>query len=208
MAIATFLSLRRYRKNEERKENRELVERVIEPTIEDLSTLEAKLPRLEPPTMQRWETAKKENPWFTSGREKSLFDKVNKLSGDVSRLATGSSWRQQLMYTLAVRIMEKAVSPPAKPNDARFVTNIYYWWEFANGKQDNRSAEELIFRDTTAKDACTTTGCHFCTEAHPPTAETSVLSEEKSSVEFVKCWLSSSPCKIPRFFRQGPDHPE
>ncbi len=163
MAIITYLTLRSYRKMERKRENRELIERIIQPAVEALTGLiDIELPNLSDTlSMQSWKDAERQNPLLIFRIEEKLREKIRRFSVEVDELAKRKNWKIELMHIAAKRVIEKLLPPPADRDSATNANRIWYMWRFKNGRQYLFRVEQFIFQDSTLeKEIATSQACN------------------------------------------------
>ncbi len=153
MAIATFLSLRAYKKKEKRIEKRELMEGVVQPLLQNLNSLIALGFHNFSPIQGgfQWQRLKSKNPWVVfkiDEYDKSLRAELDGFGKEVDELPTRANvnWRVKFNHIATKRVFSKVGKIDKDIDRSNPPGNLLYIWTFMEGGGDSIDLETLILR--------------------------------------------------------------
>lgn len=148
LAFLTYRSLRQYDKKERQTENRELVEKIIQPILQDIELLVARSLRDLHVSLPRWTATKKENPVLVYRILEKTVAAIEELCADIEKIQLRINNDTLLMGIYTNRVIEKLSNKPAT-YDASFANNSAYRWRVKNDQSYWFTFPNFLFANST-----------------------------------------------------------
>lgn len=148
LAVLTYRSLSQYRRREQSVENRELIEKIVQPILEDIALL---IPRPLQDffvSQPRWLAIRRDNPVIIHRIPNKVATEIDTLFDDVEKIQLRADNNTRLIGIYTNRIIEKLNHPPAT-YDSNFGNHASYRWKIRNGKTFYFTFPSFIYSNST-----------------------------------------------------------